>query len=381
MDQPCQHCGAYHAPEARFCRTCGAPLDSAGAQSGPISPRAQTIPLTNEARPTGGLAAGDDPHISYDTSRVGLPEMERLLRRPPARRPVEEQVNSSPLASGTPNASRRESDNLAAPSSDLQQAISAVDLQQTIPAFEISQARTPTPMPTPPPPPSRKKIGLLIGFLILGCLALGVGMLAFVLSHRATSPDDATATTETTATTTTTAPAAPDSEPNANVVAENQEPSSSASNSNDSAPTIELAVPTSETQATGALRNKNEQAREAQRNAARDRLTNAPAQHAPASTSAAGAAAPSSQPPANVPTPAVAPPKIEPPANNDADAPYQRAYNAVNGRDLKKLSQAELITALIEFQKAARSGTHQEQARRYADLLGKEYDRRKNWTK
>jgi hypothetical protein len=373
MDQPCQHCGAYHAPEARFCRTCGAPLDSAGAQSGPISPRAQTIPLTNEARPTDGLVAGDDSHISYDTARVGLPEMERLLRRPQAPRPADEPASSQPVRSALPIASRRESDNLAAPSADLQQTIPALDLQQTIPAIQVPQAQTSAPTP------SRKRVGLLIGFLVLGCLALGVGMLAFIISHRATSSGDAAATTGTTTPTTTTAPVAPVGEPNANAVAENQELTSSASNSNESAPAIELSVPTSETQA-AVTRDKNEQAREAQRNAARDRLSNAPAQHAP--TTSAGAVTAPSQLPVNVmtPPPSAPAPKTEHPADNDADAPYLRAFNTVNGRDLKKLSQAELITALIEFQKASRGGTHQEQARRYADLLGKEYDRRKNWT-
>jgi hypothetical protein len=51
--------------------------------------------------------------------------------------------------------------------------------------------------------------------------------------------------------------------------------------------------------------------------------------------------------------------------------------NIVNGRDPKKLSDGELTAALNYFLRA-QGGTHGAEARRYADRLGREYDRRRN---
>lgn len=61
----------------------------------------------------------------------------------------------------------------------------------------------------------------------------------------------------------------------------------------------------------------------------------------------------------------------------DYDAYYFQAVNIVNGRDPKKVERAELLHALALFQRAALGGTHQAEAQRYADRLGKEYDRRR----
>jgi tetratricopeptide (TPR) repeat protein len=61
----------------------------------------------------------------------------------------------------------------------------------------------------------------------------------------------------------------------------------------------------------------------------------------------------------------------------DYDAYYFQALNVVNGRDPKKIERAELLHALYLFQRAALGGAHQAEAQRYADRLGKEYDRRR----
>jgi tetratricopeptide (TPR) repeat protein len=61
----------------------------------------------------------------------------------------------------------------------------------------------------------------------------------------------------------------------------------------------------------------------------------------------------------------------------DYDAYYFQALAVVNGRDLKKIERAELLHALYLFQSAALGGKHQAEAQRYADRLGKEYDRRR----
>ena len=65
------------------------------------------------------------------------------------------------------------------------------------------------------------------------------------------------------------------------------------------------------------------------------------------------------------------------PGRVDYDAFYFQALNVVNGRDPKKIERAELLHALALFQRAALGGTHQAEAQRYADRLGKEYDRRR----
>jgi tetratricopeptide (TPR) repeat protein len=84
MVKPCPGCGAATVPEARFCRLCGAPLKTgASAREGetPVSPLAQTIPLTGEGRATDGLNSEEARRAASDTSRVGRAEMENLLRR------------------------------------------------------------------------------------------------------------------------------------------------------------------------------------------------------------------------------------------------------------------------------------------------------------
>lgn len=80
MQTSCPTCGADTFPGARFCRRCGAPVGLQGGETGDVSPNAATVPLVaDEARPTGGLAPGEE-HVAQQTSRVSLAEMERILR-------------------------------------------------------------------------------------------------------------------------------------------------------------------------------------------------------------------------------------------------------------------------------------------------------------
>lgn len=64
----------------------------------------------------------------------------------------------------------------------------------------------------------------------------------------------------------------------------------------------------------------------------------------------------------------------------DFDSPYFKGLNMVNGRDLKDLSDGELSAALNYFLRAE-GGTHDAEAKRYADRLGKEFDRRRHLDK
>ena len=75
----CSSCNTPSPVEARFCRLCGAPLKTAAGTSGPISPLAQTVPLSVDGRTTDGLSV-DDPHRNPDTARVSSGEVEALLQ-------------------------------------------------------------------------------------------------------------------------------------------------------------------------------------------------------------------------------------------------------------------------------------------------------------
>jgi tetratricopeptide (TPR) repeat protein len=64
------------------------------------------------------------------------------------------------------------------------------------------------------------------------------------------------------------------------------------------------------------------------------------------------------------------------PAENNEERFYSQALNIVQGRDVKSLQRAELLRALQLFQNV-KGGPHADDARKHADRLGKEYDRRR----
>lgn len=119
MSRPCPNCGTAVASDARFCRLCGTPLKAAVTKGEPVSPRAETVPLSEEGKTTRGLAAEDG---GADTHRVGRAEMESLLRRP-----------------SSPPASRQESDNEQQPVPDAE-AFAAPATSALAAAFEASAA-------------------------------------------------------------------------------------------------------------------------------------------------------------------------------------------------------------------------------------------------
>jgi tetratricopeptide (TPR) repeat protein len=88
MSRPCPNCGAPGAAEARFCRLCGALLKPpAGSVDAPVSPGAETAPLSDEGRTTQGFSVGEGGASGPETTRVRRAEMESILRRsstPPA---------------------------------------------------------------------------------------------------------------------------------------------------------------------------------------------------------------------------------------------------------------------------------------------------------
>jgi tetratricopeptide (TPR) repeat protein len=164
-------------PEARFCRLCGAPLKLASLHDGnaPISPLAQTIPLTGEGRATDGLAADDHQHSSPDTSKVGRAEMDSILRRVQA-----EYANDGKKAA-------QESVETASPQT------TTLTPQSSAPAQPVkSQAATPSSSPAQASQPAtnvRARRMWQVAAVSLLCVALVAGVLAFVLSRRASSSD------------------------------------------------------------------------------------------------------------------------------------------------------------------------------------------------
>lgn len=102
MTKHCSSCGAFSSNEARFCRLCGAPFGAmpAGDSSGnnrrndvPVSPLAETVPLSDMGRTTENIAP-DDLHggRAPETSKVSRAEMEDLLRRPPSEEKVKRET-------------------------------------------------------------------------------------------------------------------------------------------------------------------------------------------------------------------------------------------------------------------------------------------------
>jgi hypothetical protein len=63
-------------------------------------------------------------------------------------------------------------------------------------------------------------------------------------------------------------------------------------------------------------------------------------------------------------------------SRHNPDALFGEGMRIVGGRDPKKLMKADLIRALEFFQYATQKGAHRGEASKYADLLGKELDRR-----
>lgn len=86
-------------PEARFCRQCGAPLKAIQSDGEPVSPQAQTVPLTSEARPTTSIA---EEAGRTETSRVKQVEIEEMLRRVRAEHDFEAKEPAPTTAASAP---------------------------------------------------------------------------------------------------------------------------------------------------------------------------------------------------------------------------------------------------------------------------------------
>ncbi|HUQ33501.1 MAG TPA: tetratricopeptide repeat protein [Pyrinomonadaceae bacterium] len=465
MAKPCPGCGAATVPEARFCRLCGAPLKTGGGlgADGPVSPLAQTIPLTGEGRATDGLNTDDARRAASDTSRVGRAEMESILRRAAS-------AHNEAMGDGVgekaqtplppPLTISAEQATAYAP------AIATAQAVNSIPAAEAASPAADVPAQHSTNVRSRRL--WQVAAIALLCVALVAGILAFVLSRRASSTEmegstapisisdqkqlvseklseadvllasgefnraitvlrsavkldpsnvearlrlgDALEKTGARTEAIDEYRAATVSSP-ANVEAWRALASAQFAEKlyAESAESYRRLIEASgekelddETRLAFAdalrLSGRSEEARNAYRKidasahaevarAAREHLVelgpaaaSSPGTERAREDNQAGRQANASEVTTPSPTPTVAhvtpSPAVITGAQADADGYYFKAMNIVNGRDPKKLSDGELTAALNYFLRA-QGGAHGLEASRYAERLGREYDRRR----
>jgi tetratricopeptide (TPR) repeat protein len=172
-------------PEARFCRLCGAPLKTGGAlgADGPVSPLAQTIPLTGEGRATDGLNKDEARRAAADTSRVGRAEIESILRR--AASAHNEAMGDGDGDKTHPQPSAISAEQSAAP-------VTTIAATQAVNSISATGAASPAVATTGPAQHStnvRARRLWQVAAIALLCVALVAGILAFVLSRRASSTE------------------------------------------------------------------------------------------------------------------------------------------------------------------------------------------------
>ncbi len=165
-------------PGARFCRSCGAPLMTGSASDGdaPVSPLAQTIPLTGEGRATDGLTSEEARRAAADTSRVGRTEMENFLRRAPAAIVPDTQTTDT---DGDGEKSTPQTTTLV-----IENFTPAPDPASPAPGTPTVTAHSAQPVTTV----RARRMWQMLAIVLL-CVALVAGVLAFILSRRANSTD------------------------------------------------------------------------------------------------------------------------------------------------------------------------------------------------
>jgi tetratricopeptide (TPR) repeat protein len=152
---------------------------SAHEADAPVSPLAQTIPLTGEGRVTDGLTSEEARRAAADTSRVGRTDMENILRRTPALVAPEAQANDG---DGDGEKSAPQTTTLVVenfkPAPDLTPPASAATATPTAASPSAQPATT-----------VRARRMWQVLAIVLLCVALVAGVLAFILSRRASSTD------------------------------------------------------------------------------------------------------------------------------------------------------------------------------------------------
>lgn len=355
MVKSCPGCGAKSVPEARFCRSCGTPLRAAGvsASGPPVSPLAQTAPLAGEGRPTDGLSTDDSRPNASDTKRVGREEIEQILRRVQADYAGldERKKTTTPdtIETNAPQNTMR-----LAPDAITTTQTSGASLAPVISAPASAQELPFAPVVHLPSAPTvhQRRVWpvVLVAFL---CLALAAGAWALIHSRRASASDRASA----------------DTTPGASTSSTNEQ-NQPAGEKADEAPAQPATEQTAHPETSPVVETSPAVVA---KNMEHPRVTRAEQQANAPETNVPKAAEPSVTPAPRVAQPPA--PKTNT-AQTDADAYYFMGLNMLNGREPKKLSDGELTAALNYFLRA-QGGAHGAEARKYADRLGKEFDRRR----
>jgi hypothetical protein len=370
-------------------------------RAAPISPVAQTVPLAEEGRATNGLPAEESQRLGEGTSRLRRTEMEDLLRRvarehasgggggddahsyPSLDKPADGAEPSAPLTNALQTLPADKSvpaHRKSAPADAIVPAKTGATADTSAPSEAVETADTDAPAATTlaaspearrTPRPRRWQWAAII----LLCVSLAAGLLALISSRRSKASDVSGPAT---------APAG-----------EEQPQAAAETGALEIEPVkIETPPPVNTPPAPPP-----ERTREASESAAHPAAPQTP-------VGGQSVAPPLPSPPAGGQTAA---PPVQPPASRALSATdhYQRgvqmwesdrrsaleefraAVPAVadayyylgseyysEGRDPKSLNDGELRAALNYFLRAT-SGPHSAQANRHAQLLGKEYERRK----
>ncbi|MFN2454084.1 MAG: hypothetical protein ABR577_07665 [Pyrinomonadaceae bacterium] len=399
MTKTCSSCGAKSTTEARFCRLCGAPFSArpdGQDRDASVSPLAETIPLSDEGRVTNDNLAADNLRRAPETSKVSHAEMENLLRRPHAESEAESITGRDAVALEVAPRVAPDSSNDSEPHGDLTTGnLSAPVTPLDAPALKPQSKAT-----------VRRRWPVVASALLL--LAIIGGLFTFVALRRNSSPDTSVASSDT--------------------VKDQQLPVKAGADSVtaqlEHAAALERAGQLDEARAL-YQQLSNSTSDDATRQTAQQRLAELSpvppaADRNPSGNSAnddnanAGNAAPNlpqrneraadvrntTRPTLPAPSAAAVPSMpLEPgertlpgtslsprassrnPARatpNDPDSYYIKGLSVLNAREPKALQRAEVGQALEYFQRAAQpGGTHREQARQYAERLGKELDKRR----
>lgn len=447
MAKRCPGCGTATVPEARFCRLCGTPLHAGRAREGetPVSPVAQTIPLTGEGRSTDGLGHEE----ARDTTRVARAEVEDLLRRASAdvkpegdgdapREKNGAQTTTLAVKADATGAAPAESEDAPAAANTSSRRrwqaaavlLLGVALVAAVLAFVLSRRSGPAAEDGSSPISISDQQQLVSEKLAEAETLLAGGefnrAITVLRAAAKLSPANAEvrmrlgnalertgARAEAIAEYKAAAESSPENEAAWRALASAQFEEKLYSEAADSyeralalggrgdaetelarAESLRLAGRVDEARAAyqSLYRTYGSTSTELARTA-RARL----AELGPAPSPTAGAEQQPQRPragreeeesaaevasgsPAPQPTLQPAPARTPAPAAEtrvDYDSYYFQAVNIVNGREPKQIERAELLRALALFQKAALGGSHRTEAQRYADRLGKEYDRRR----
>lgn len=348
MVRTCSNCGVATPPEARFCRHCGAPLRTgASFEHEPISPLAQTVPLSGEGHTTNSLGTDETGRHAPETKRVRQSEIEHLLRRT--------NFEAAPDSNSDGDGSAALNSDYAAPQTgELVPKQNAPAAAAPAPASSTASAardgaRTP------------RSWVLMTGLLLLATLS-GALLAYYFLRQRAAQSAGETVIAS-----------------NSNQAAEQTfGPTTETANVNApavEAETVETAPQPQESPTPAARPSASVEPSRDARTARQEREREKQAPAVPLSTpSPAPTVSPAAQ---TQPTPAPSP--VDGGANGTAtqansDAFYFQAVNIVNGREPRLLKRAELLRALQLFQNVT-SGPHSAEARRQAARLGRELDR------